>query len=83
MVGGSSWRAKRGVAEQAPEFCSHAERSYRKSVKKKERRILLIQGTPFCLRRKKTVDTHGQARGTFTAQASLDLNPAFPATAHI
>ena len=29
---------------------------------------------------KNYVDTHGQARGTFTAQASLDLNPAFPAT---
>ena len=29
------------------------------------------------------VDTHGQARGTFTEQASLDLNPGFPATLHI
>ena len=29
------------------------------------------------------VDTHGQARGTFTAQASLDLNPGVPAILRI
>ena len=28
------------------------------------------------------VDTHGQARGTKTVQASLDLNPGVPATSH-
>ena len=31
-----------------------------------------------------SVDTHGQARGTFkTIQASLDLNPGFSGIVHI